>query len=95
MSIEKKFILTVVLVVTILLSVFAAYNYQHIQHEYQQRLHEEINAVGARLQLSLPNLIWDFDNNAINKTVSAELQSENLLAIEIQDASGKSKNREF
>jgi methyl-accepting chemotaxis protein len=88
-KLERKFILAVIVLVSMLLVVFTAQEYRQAGVQYRAALQRNADDVGARLQLSLPGLLWNFENDSVRKTAIAEVNSDDVLAIEIMDANGK------
>ncbi len=89
MKLERKFILAIIVLVSLLLVAFTAQEYRQAGVQYREALQRYANDVGARLQLSLPGLLWNFDNESVRKTATAEIHANDLLAIEVQDSNGK------
>ncbi|RQO79909.1 response regulator [Acidovorax sp. FJL06] len=89
-SIQNRFIALLVMVVSLVLGSFGAYNYQDSRAQKLLQLNTELDAAVARLSRNLPDALWRFDNNLVRTIVDSELGSADVLAIEVLDEQGQS-----
>ncbi len=89
-SIQNRFVVLLVMVVSLVLSAFAAYNYQDSQSQKLQQLDADLNAALGRLTRNLPDALWRFDGSLIRKLVDSELGGTDWLGIEVFNEQGES-----
>lgn len=89
-SIQNRFIALLVLVVSVVLGSFGAYNYMESRAQKLRQLHAELDAAVARLSRNLPDALWRFDNNLVRTIVDSELGTADVLGIEVFDEQGQS-----
>ena len=82
-SIRFNFVLRVIIVITSILLLFGYYNYTHLKNELLSDVDDYINTLIARLQVDLPQPIWDFNTDIIPPKVEFELKSKFLSSIKI------------
>jgi len=93
-SINSKLILWFIVVVTLVLSLFGAWNYIELKRQLNQDLLNEINTVSTRMAQSLPDPIWNFSQNAILQIVGAELGFEPIRSIMVWSSSDNGNSKE-
>lgn len=64
---------------------FGVYDYTTQSKQLKQKLNTEISLAEKRIGLSLPNAMWNFQNELANKLINAEVASENISKIIIYD----------
>ena len=89
-SIQNRFIVLLVMVVSLVLSSFAAYNYHDSKAQNLKRLDNELDAALGRLTRNLPDALWRFDNNILYTMVNSELGASDVLGIEVFNEEGQS-----
>ncbi|GAB3259764.1 methyl-accepting chemotaxis protein [Chitinimonas naiadis] len=101
-SISGRLNVLFVVIITVVLAVLGAYNYFATKARLEQKLAEESGALAARLSLSLPAAIWNFDKTQISQVLEAEMESatfngimlrngKDFLAGRVRDGEGKAK----
>ena len=80
-SISKRLNLIFVSIVTVVLIASGALNYYTAKSDLDQRLQEQSTALSTRLKLSVPALLWNFDEKQIDKTLEAEMVEADILGI--------------
>ncbi|MBT9513488.1 MAG: response regulator [Acidovorax sp.] len=89
-SIQNRFIALLVMVVSLVLGSFGAYNYRDSRAQKLQQLNTELDAAVARLSRNLPDALWRFDNNLVRTIVDSELGTDDVLGIEVFNEQGQS-----
>ncbi|KZT15993.1 hypothetical protein A1D30_10700 [Acidovorax sp. GW101-3H11] len=89
-SIQNRFIVLLVMVVSLVLGSFGAYNYRDSRAQKLQQLNLELDAAVARLSRNLPDALWRFENNLVRTIVDSELGTGDVLGIEVFDEQGQS-----
>ena len=80
-SISKRLNIVFVVVVTLVLIASGAVNYFAARSDLDQRLQEESAALSARLKLSLPALVWKFEEKQLDMTIESEMIGLDVLGI--------------
>ena len=80
-SINKRLNLIFVTVVTLVLVASGAINYVSAKRDLDAGLRDEATALIGRLKLSLPALLWNFDEGQIDKTIESEMAGQDILGI--------------
>ncbi|GAB1389966.1 MAG: hypothetical protein AMXMBFR78_12370 [Rubrivivax sp.] len=68
-------------IVSGLLAVMAAVNYQISRQERESALREDVKSVVARLSAGLPAALWDFDQGQIDRLIAAEMGARYIASI--------------
>lgn len=63
-------------------------NYFSAKSDLDQRLQEQATALSTRLKLSVPALLWNFDEKQIDKTLEAEMVEADILGILVKTKDG-------
>ena len=84
-SISKKLVFSIWLVISFLIVVFSIYDYSSEKSALEKRQNKEILSSGSRLQLSLPNSIWNFNSDLTNSIIESEIRSEYISDITFND----------
>ena len=84
-SISKKLVFSIWLVISFLIVVFSIYDYSSEKNSLEKRQNKEILSSGSRLQLSLPNSIWNFNSDLTNSIIESEIRSEYISDITFND----------
>ena len=87
-SISKKLIFLIWLIVTVMIFSFSLYDYKKQEMKLNARQHSEIINTGARLKLSLPNSIWNFNEELTQSIIESEQSSEYISKIQFLDSKG-------
>ncbi|MDB5850141.1 MAG: barA [Rhodoferax sp.] len=82
-SIQKRFIVLLVVIVSVVLGCFGSFNYVDNQRQKKAQLDRQLDNIGSRLQRSLPGALWRYDGDQVRKIVDAEMDAEGLVAIEV------------
>ena len=82
-SIQNRFVLLLVTVVSLVLGAFGAYNYRDSEAQKLRQLDTELEAALGRLKRNLPDALWRFDKNLLHTIVDSELGATDVLGIEV------------
>ena len=88
-SIQTKVILTTVLVVTVMLMVFASYNYLTERNDKYNALKTSAQVSAERLSATLVIPLWDLDKDLIDKTLESEMLNRDIVALILRDSDGR------
>lgn len=80
-TIKARLAIVIVTIVTLSLVASGALNYLSSKSDLDQQLAEQAAALNARLKLSIPALLWNFDTQQIDKTIEAEMVQRDVSAI--------------
>jgi methyl-accepting chemotaxis protein len=80
-SIRSRLNALFLVIVIGLLAAMAAFNYHTGRQAREAALHEELNAIVARLSGSLPAALWNFDQAQIDRIVAAEMGAKFIDSI--------------
>jgi len=89
-SIQNRFVVLLVTVVSLVLGAFGAFNYHESQAQKLQQLEVELAGMLGRLTRNLPDAMWRFDNNLLHTIVDSELGAVDILGIEVFNEQGHS-----
>jgi len=81
--IRRRLIALFILIVTSLLTIAGAYAYWRGKEEQQTELANIGQALQARLETSLPGIIWNFDETQLGQSLDAEMISPQIHMIAI------------
>ena len=87
-SISKRLNMIFVSIVTFVLIGSGLLNYFSAKSDLDQRLQEQATALSTRLKLSVPALLWNFDEKQIDKTLEAEMVEADILGILVRTKDG-------
>ncbi len=97
-SISGRLNVVFVSVVTLVLLGSGAANYFSARNDLDLRLQEQATALTTRLKLNVPALLWNFDENQIDKTLEAEMIEPDITGILVKSkdavVSGRIRNAE-
>ncbi len=82
-TIRGRLIVSVVLIITIILSCFGTFNYHNTKSQLIQGLHQQAEDTMVRLAFSLPDLLWNFENDIITTTIESEMATDAIYAIRL------------
>jgi signal transduction histidine kinase/CheY-like chemotaxis protein len=89
-SIRFRFILIFMVVISIGLATFGAWNYHNSKSERELEMNDQLDATGQRLATSLPPAIWEFNQDQIELIVRAEMDSAYVSGIRVEYEQNKS-----
>ena len=84
-SISTRLNILFVVVVTLLLGIFGIVNYLNVKSAMEKQLQESAVGLSARLKLSIPGLLWNFDSKQIEQTLIAEMVAPDFVGILIKN----------
>lgn len=87
-SLKFLFLAQVIFAVTLVLGVSAFVKYQNFKQSLTSELMHSVNNTSQRMAVSLPKAVWDFDLDTAKRAISAELNSPEISAIQLQDSQG-------
>ena len=97
-SISNRLSAVFVGVVTLVLVGSGSINYFSAKSDLDQRLQEQAKALSTRLVLSVPGLLWNFNDSQIDKTLEAEMVDLEIIGILVKNTSslvsGRIRNAE-
>ena len=82
-SIRFRFIFLIVLIISISLGSFGAWNYFENKALQEQALQNNIRGTVERLSISLPSAVWEYNAGQIKKIVNAEMNAPYINRIEV------------
>ncbi len=84
-SIAFRFNLVALIVVTLVLAGFGFYNYQASSDRFYRQLEHQSDLLLDRLELSLPNTLWNFEMEQLRKILESEAQADWVEGIYVSD----------
>ncbi|MBX2809070.1 MAG: response regulator [Cellvibrionaceae bacterium] len=75
---------TILLVQTLVFASMGGFNYWSAKQTYYEKLKEDIAASTQRLHNNLPGPLWNYNENAVNNILAAEISEEFIEAISIK-----------
>jgi two-component system sensor histidine kinase/response regulator len=87
-SIQTRFIVLLVLIVSLVLTCFGVFNYVTSRRQQEEQLERQLVNAGRRLAQSLQPALWHFDQEQISKIADAELGANDVVGIEVIDENG-------
>jgi len=84
-SILFRLVVTTLSAMILVLLCFGIYDYTTQSKQLKQKLDTEISLAKERIDLSLPNAMWNFQDELANKLIKAEVASDNISKITIYD----------
>lgn len=88
-TISGRLTLLFVIIISLVLCAFGAFSHFQASQKKQIQIDKELNGVASRLEISLPSLLWNLDQNQLQKVLISESNSELVSAIVIADEAGK------
>ena len=85
-GLHVKIGLTLMLLTTLALAGFGAYQYRTQQRRAQAKLTSLAENMAAQLAISLVAPVWEYDEDLVKRQLEAAMQEKNLLAIIVNDA---------
>ncbi len=89
MNIRTRLNIQVVVVVSVLLGAFGLYGYNKEKSRLQGQMLQQVNDAVARLAVSLPGPLWNFELQFAVDSLESEMGSKWLRAIVVRDKGGK------
>ena len=87
-SISFKLIIAALVIVTLVLGAFGAYNYMSQRNHLLKKQNHSLDQTESRLKLNLPRAIWNYEENQINNILNSEQQSSDVAFIQVLNESG-------
>ncbi|MCL9781693.1 methyl-accepting chemotaxis protein [Vibrio sp. S4M6] len=87
-SLKVIFLVQVIAAVAVVLLISAFIKYQSFKDNLQTELNQTVSNSTQRLSMSLPRLMWDFDLDTARSTISAELNTPDISAVQVLDNQG-------
>ncbi|MCK0506540.1 methyl-accepting chemotaxis protein [Aromatoleum anaerobium] len=78
-----------VVIISAVLAAFGGLNYYQASKNRQAQIDKELDQVTGRVQISLPGILWNLDQEQLQKVLVSEAGSELVDGILISDESGK------
>jgi two-component system sensor histidine kinase/response regulator len=85
-SLRNRFVVLIVLITSVVLGLFGLTSYLDNGKRLEEQLDRQIDALAARLTVSLPPVVWRFDHLQVEKTVVSELGARPVRAGRPRDA---------
>ena len=83
-SIARVVALALVVVTTLVLGLFAAYNYQSEQQRRKERLLEDQSTWVEQLAVALEPPVWNFDRQQIDEIIESSMRDREILTVIVQ-----------
>ena len=87
-SIGKRLNIVLFCIVALVLIGPGAFNYFSAKRDLEMGLQEQSAALGARLKLSVPTLLWNFNEDQFIKTLDAEMMEQDIIGILVRNEDG-------
>lgn len=87
-GISFNFNVRFVIIVTTILVIFGLFRYQSLSSTLESRLRTDSLSVLDRLAISLPEPIWNYNNESIAKIIAAEAEARFINGIEVYSKDG-------
>ncbi len=81
LSLQVRLNLLFVLIVTALLTTFGAVNFVKSRNEREASMIQQVKGALGRLATSLPNPLWNFDENQIRQNLASEMSAPFIVGI--------------
>lgn len=88
-SISFKIVCIILVLNTLILGGFTAYNIQTATHAMQSELHKLAEVTATRLAKHVMIPLWDLDKEQIDEMLNSEMLEKHLAAILVRDSDGK------
>ncbi len=88
-TISGRLALMFVVIVTLVLSASGGISYYQAVKDKNQQVESALSSVAARLQISLPTIMWNLDQDLLIKTLTSEANSDLMHFLVANDESGK------
>jgi two-component system sensor histidine kinase/response regulator len=89
-SIRFRFITLMVLIISVGLGAFGAWNLAETRDERLAEQQHQLDGIGNRLSTSLPVAVWEYNRNQIRQIVDSEMSAPGLVAILVTYGKDKS-----
>ena len=86
--IQTRISATLIVVTTILLSGYGAYQYATLRTSSLARLNALAESISSRLAENLVEPIWNFDKKPMEKVILSEMGDKSVFAIQLNDSEG-------
>ncbi|MBY0573695.1 MAG: response regulator, partial [Undibacterium sp.] len=83
-SLPIKLIFAMVVLVSIVLSIFALWSYQSDKSDRLNTLDQQIGNILTRFSISLPDPMWDYAFERVQQIVDAELETPQLVGVVVE-----------
>jgi signal transduction histidine kinase len=85
-SIRIRLVILFILVTTATLATFGVYGQYQLSHHLEQHFSQLMHATSMRLELGLPDLVWNVDQEGILRNLNVEMLQDEVNAIQVFDA---------
>jgi len=80
-SVSVRLTLLAVVAVTIVLSAFGWFDYSNNRSQLRLQLDNKVQNISERLQLNIPDPLWDYNSDMVKKIIASELKDQELGAL--------------
>lgn len=87
-SIQTRFIVLMVLIVSSMLGIFGVVSYVDSKAQKSAQLQSHLAAMEQRMSQSLPQVIWRLDREHVRRIVDSELGAPAILSVAVLDGAG-------
>jgi len=93
MGIQSKTIVLVIMITSIVLLAFGAFDYIQIQNAMTNDLKESASIIADRLSKTLVDPLWDMEMDKINNVIRAEMAEKRVYAVLVEESGNVSTGR--
>jgi len=93
LGIQSKTIVLVVMITSIVLIAFGAFDYVQIQNNMTVDLEESATIIADRLSKTLVDPLWDMEMDKINNVIRAEMAEKRVYAVLVEESGSVSTGR--
>jgi len=93
MGIQSKTIVLVIMITSVVLIAFGAFDYFQIQNEMTNNLEESATIIAERLSKTLVDPLWDMEMDKINNVIRAEMAEKRVYAVLVEESGNISTGR--
>ena len=85
-SIRIRLVILFIVVTTTTLAAFEMYGQYQLSHRLEQRFSQLMNTTIKRLEMGMPDLVWNVDKDGILRNLVVEMLQDEINAIQVFDA---------
>ena len=93
LGIQSKTIILVIMITSIVLIAFGAFDYMQIQNAMTSDLEESATIIANRLSKTLVDPLWDMEMDKINNVIRAEMAEKRVYAVLVEESGNISTGR--
>ena len=93
LGIQSKTIILVIIITSIVLIAFGAFDYIQVQKDMTTDLEESAKIIADRLSKTLVDPLWDMEMDKINNVIKAEMAEKRVFAVLVEESGSVSTGR--